>query len=310
MRLQRFTPFSLRLGHRLVDYDRPAVMGIVNATPDSFYAASRSRGADAVKTRVEALVAAGADMLDVGGYSSRPGADFVSEAEETDRLAMALTALRSVAPDIPVSVDTFRASVASVAVRELGADIVNDISAGGLDPEMIATVAALGVPYIAMHMRGNPATMQSLTDYPSGGVAATVVAELSPTLRELALRGVADVIVDPGFGFAKTLDQNYELMDDLGELISIVERPVLVGISRKSMITRALGIDAADALPATTALHFAALLQGASILRVHDVAEARQTVELASRLNTTERPQCSVFFPANNQISFHSEQLP
>lgn len=285
-------------------------MGIVNATPDSFYAPSRSRDADAVKTRVEALVEAGADILDVGGYSSRPGAECVDESEETDRLATALTALRSVAPDIPVSVDTFRASVASVAVRELGADIVNDISAGTLDPEMITTVAALGVPYIAMHMRGTPATMQSLTDYPAGGVAATVAAELSETLRTLALSGVADVIVDPGFGFAKTLEQNYELMDDLGELTSIVERPVLVGISRKSMITRALDISPDEALPATTALHLAALLQGASILRVHDVGEARQAVELSCRLNAADCPRVSVFFPANNQTSYTYEQLP
>lgn len=284
MQLRKFQPFSLRLRHRLIDFTRPAVMGIVNATPDSFYAASRTGSSDAVRARVEAMVADGADMLDVGAYSSRSGADDVTPEEEIERLATALTALREVAPDIPVSVDTFRASVARVAIEELGADIVNDIAAGDLDGGMFDTVASLGVPYIAMHMRGTPSTMQSLTQYPDKGVAATVAAELSVKLRKLALMGVADVIVDPGFGFAKTLDQNYELLNDLGDLTAVLERPVLVGVSRKSMVTRLFGITAAEALPGTMALHTAALLQGASILRVHDVAEARQAVEIASRL--------------------------
>lgn len=299
----------MRLRRRLVEFDRPVVMGIVNATPDSFYAPSRNRCDDEVKARVEALVADGADMLDVGGYSSRPGAAEVSASEETDRLAMAMAALRSVAPDIPVSVDTFRASVAAAAVEQMGADIINDISAGDLDPDMFDTVARLSVPYIAMHMRGTPATMQSLTDYPARGVAATVAAELSVKLRRLALMGVADVVVDPGFGFAKTLEQNYELMDDLGALIALLERPMLVGVSRKSMITRALGISADRALPATTLLNFAALQQGASILRVHDVAEARQAVEIASRLGA-DAPATLVKLTGNNTISFYPEQLP
>lgn len=308
--LRRFTPFSLRLGDRLVNYDKPVVMGIVNATPDSFYAASRSRGREEICRRVERLVASGADMLDVGAYSSRPGASDVTPDEELARLSVAMKALREIAPDIPVSIDTFRASVAGVAVRELGADIINDISAGTLDPAMIDTVSELRVPYIAMHMRGTPATMQSLTEYPEGGVAAMVIAELSVTLRRLALMGVADVIIDPGFGFAKTVEQNYDLMDSLGELISIMERPVLVGISRKSMITRPLGITADEALPATTALHMAALLQGASILRVHDVAEARQAIEIASRLNTADNPVVVTRFSSSNSITFQPEQLP
>lgn len=285
MHLCQFTPFSLRLGDRLVCYSRPVVMGIVNATPDSFYAGSRTRGPDAVKCRVEAMVAAGADMLDVGAYSSRPGADDVAPQEEIDRLGEAMSALRSVAPDIPVSVDTFRAGVARAAVTSMGADIINDIAAGDLDPEMFDTVAELQVPYIAMHMRGTPSTMQTLTEYPEQGVAATVAAELSPKLRRLALMGVADVIVDPGFGFAKTVEQNYELMDSLGDLGLLVERPLLVGISRKSMMTRLFGITASEALPATSALNMAALLQGASIIRVHDVAEAVQVREMAGRLS-------------------------
>ena len=285
MYLCQFTPFSLRLGDRLVCYSRPVVMGIVNATPDSFYAGSRTRGSDAVKCRVEAMAAAGADMLDVGAYSSRPGADDVAPQEEIDRLGEAMSALRSVAPDIPVSVDTFRAGVARAAVTSMGADIINDIAAGDLDPEMFDTVAELQVPYIAMHMRGTPSTMQTLTEYPEQGVAATVAAELSPKLRRLALMGVADVIVDPGFGFAKTVEQNYELMDSLGDLGLLVERPLLVGISRKSMMTRLFGITASEALPATSALNMAALLQGASIIRVHDVAEAVQVREMAGRLS-------------------------
>ncbi|MDE6587398.1 MAG: dihydropteroate synthase [Paramuribaculum sp.] len=285
MHLCQFTPFSLRLGDRLVCYSRPVVMGIVNATPDSFYAGSRTRGSDAVKCRVEAMVAAGSDMLDVGAYSSRPGADDVAPQEEIDRLGEAMSALRSVAPDIPVSVDTFRAGVARAAVTSMGADIINDIAAGDLDPEMFDTVAELQVPYIAMHMRGTPSTMQTLTEYPEQGVAATVAAELSPKLRRLALMGVADVIVDPGFGFAKTVEQNYELMDSLGDLGLLVERPLLVGISRKSMMTRLFGITASEALPATSALNMAALLQGASIIRVHDVAEAVQVREMAGRLS-------------------------
>lgn len=285
MHLCQFTPFSLRIGNRLVCYSRPVVMGIVNATPDSFYAGSRTRSADAVKSRVEAMVAAGADMLDVGAYSSRPGAADVTPQEEIDRLGEAMSALRAVAPDIPVSIDTFRASVANTAVTSMGADIINDIAAGDLDSAMFDTVAALQVPYIAMHMRGTPATMQSLTDYPEYGVAATVAAELSSKLRRLALLGVADVIVDPGFGFAKTVDQNYELMDSIGDLGLMLERPLLVGISRKSMMTRLFGITAAESLPATSALNMAALLQGASIIRVHDVAEAVQVRAMAERLS-------------------------
>lgn len=284
MKTRPFTPFSIRLGYRLLEIDRPVVMAIVNATPDSFFPASRTRGADAVCRRVEALIADGADWIDVGAYSTRPGADDVSPAEELDRLGEALRALRSVAPTIPVSVDTFRAAVAREAITNLGADIINDISGGDLDPDMFATVAKLRVPYILMHTRGTPATMQTLTDYPPGGVAATVAAELSTKLRVLALEGVADVIVDPGFGFAKTVEQNYELLDSLGELASLLERPMLVGVSRKSMITKPLGITAEEALPATTAIHLAALIQGASILRVHDPRQARQAIEIASHL--------------------------
>lgn len=285
-----FKPFSLRLARGLRRFDRPQVMGIVNATPDSFYDGSRTPDAPSIRRRVGALLEQGADWLDAGAYSSRPGADDVPAGLELERLRVALEAIRAEAgPDVPVSVDTFRASVAAEAVGSLGADIVNDISGGLLDPEMTGTVARLGVPYVAMHMRGTPDTMQGLTDYSAygGDVAAGVAAELSGVLRRLSLAGVADVIVDPGFGFAKTTEQNYRLMACLSWLKRLTGGlPMLVGISRKSMIYRGLELPGgpADALPGTTALHMAALLQGADILRVHDAREAAQAVRLSAML--------------------------
>ncbi len=273
----------LNIRGRLASYDRPVVMGIVNVTPDSFYAPSRAGSDSAVAQRAETLLANGADMLDIGAYSTRPGAADVSASEEIRRLAAGIAAVRrAVGDDIPLSVDTFRADVARQAV-DLGADIVNDISGGTLDPDMFATVANLRVPYILMHTRGTPQTMQSLTDYSAtgGDVAAGVVLELSARLAELQQLGVADVIVDPGFGFAKTLEQNYNLLRNLRQL-QLLERPVLVGVSRKSMATRLLGITAEEALNATTALHVMALERGAAILRVHDAAPARQAIAVWS----------------------------
>ena len=285
LRTKQFNPFSLNLKGRLLEVRRPVVMGIINATPDSFFEGSRTGvDSDSTARRAEKLVADGADWIDVGAYSSRPGADEVTADEETERLAIALSAVRkAVGSDIPVSVDTFRASVAGTAVRELGADIINDIAAGQLDPMMFQTVAELRVPYIIMHMRGTPATMQTLTEY-GERVVREVICSLQKAVRELALLGVADVIVDPGFGFAKTLDQNYELMANLALIGELTRCPVLVGISRKSMLTRLLGITPGEALNATTALHVAALLQGASVLRVHDPLEAAQAVAVVERL--------------------------
>ena len=285
LRTKQFNPFSLNLKGHLLEVRRPVVMGIINATPDSFFEGSRTGvDSDSTARRAEKLVTDGADWIDVGAYSSRPGADEVTADEETERLAIALSAVRkAVGSDIPVSVDTFRASVAGTAVRELGADIINDIAAGQLDPMMFQTVAELRVPYIIMHMRGTPATMQTLTDY-GESVVREVICSLQKAVRELALLGVADVIVDPGFGFAKTLDQNYELMANLALIGELTRCPVLVGISRKSMLTRLLGITPGEALNATTALHVAALLQGASVLRVHDPLEAAQAVAVVERL--------------------------
>lgn len=258
-------------------------MGIVNITPDSFFAGSRTPEGDEVRRRVAALMEAGADMLDVGAYSTRPGAADVSPEEELRRLAVGLEALRREAPGVPVSVDTFRADVAREAVKNLGADIINDITGLDGDPEMLSTVAALGCPYILMHMRGTPATMQSLTDYPDG-VVAEVMESLSFKMRRLRLAGVNKVIVDPGFGFAKTVAQNYELLDAMPLLRDALDAPVLAGVSRKSMICRPLGITPAEALPGTITVNTLSIMRGASILRVHDVTEARQAVTLCSYL--------------------------
>lgn len=277
-----FKPFSLNIHGRLIEYDRPAVMGIINVTPDSFYAGSRTK-ADEIGRRVRSMIDDGADMIDIGAYSSRPGAAEVSEAEEIDRLSEGMAALREAAPDVVVSVDTFRASVAKAAIEQMGADIVNDISGGDLDGRMFETVAYLRVPYILMHMRGTPADMQTLTEYPDG-VTAEVLRDLSVKLRTLRLAGVSDVIVDPGFGFAKTLEQNYRLMADLPMFAEMLDAPVLVGVSRKSMVTRALGVTAKDALNGTTVLNTIALLGGAQILRVHDVKACAEAVRIVSML--------------------------
>lgn len=273
-----FQPFTLNIKGDLRCYERPQIMGIVNVTPDSFFPDSRTLGGDAIKRRVENMLEAGADFLDVGAYSARPGADDVSVQEEIDRLGVGMDAVRSVSTDIPVSVDTFRAKVAEIAVRDLDVDIINDISGGNLDEQMFDTVASLNVPYVLMHMRGTPATMQTMTDY--NDVTADVILDLSQKLRVLRLKGVSDVIVDPGFGFGKTLEQNYELIRNLELFQSQLNAPVLVGISRKSMITRALGIAPSDALNGTTVLNTISLIKGAAFLRVHDVKEAVQVLKL------------------------------
>ena len=273
-----FRSFTLNIRGELRQYDRPQVMGIVNVTPDSFFAASRTATESAIKERVRQMLDSGADFIDIGAYSSRPGADEVTPEEEISRLDVGMKALREMAPDIPVSVDTFRADVARTAILELGADIINDISGGDLDHEMADTVAELGVPYILMHMRGTPSTMQTLTDY--NDVTADVIADLSRKLRELRLKGVADVIVDPGFGFAKTVGQNYDMMRNLEEFTRLLDAPLLVGISRKSMITKLLGITPDAALAATTALNTITLTRGVSFLRVHDALEASQAVRI------------------------------
>lgn len=273
-------PFSLNITGKLHEFRQPAVMGILNVTPDSFYSGSQAFNTSAIELRVQQIIAEGADIIDIGGYSSRPGAAEVPETEEIRRLQAGIEIVRSFNKNIPVSIDTFRASVARKAIEDWGADIINDISGGSLDNEMFDAVAELNVPYILMHMRGTPRTMQSHTGYTD--VTAEVIAELSRPLHELTLRGVSDIIIDPGFGFAKTLEQNYRLFNNLPHIISMLGRPVLVGISRKSMITRLCGITPDQALPGTIALNTIAALNGASILRVHDVAATRQAIAVAT----------------------------
>lgn len=276
MRADMFTPFSLNIGGTLHEFFRPQVMGILNITPDSFYAQSRSFDHKSMSDQVHLLLAYGADMIDIGAYSSRPGADDVTPEEELRRLEMGLKVIRDIDSDIIVSVDTFRADVAREAIA-MGANIINDISGGNLDDKMFDTVASLKVPYILMHMRGTPQTMSSLTQYDD--ITADVIRDLSEKVNRLSLLGVNDVIVDPGFGFGKTIEQNFEMMRNL-EAFNVFGCPVLVGISRKSMIYRTLDISAEQALNGTTTLNTMALLSGASILRVHDVKEARQSIKL------------------------------
>ena len=279
--MQPFKPYSLNLHGRLVTIDRPWVMGIVNVTPDSFYSGSRVADERQLIERVGQMVANGADVIDVGACSTRPGSGQVDAEQEMSRLQWALAAIRRELPDVILSVDTYRAVVAQRCVQDWGTDIINDISGGTLDSEMFGTVASLRVPYVMMHTRGTPETMASLTDYDN--VAADVLEWMARRIDCLRQMGVADVIADPGFGFAKTLEQNYQLLARL-EAFHALDAPLLVGVSRKRMIYSALGCDADGALNGTTVINTMALLQGAHILRVHDVKAAVEAVQLTSLL--------------------------
>jgi dihydropteroate synthase len=272
----------MKLNNKHIDLSSPRVMTIVNVTPDSFYDGSRTFTEEEIERHVERAIEQGTDMLDVGGYSSRPNADEVSVEEEIARVGRAMRVIRRVCPEMVVSIDMFRAEVVRRTVAEWGDCIVNDISAGELDPQMITTVAELGLPYVAMHMRGTPATMQSMTDYDD--IVEEVQQYFAQRLYTLCKAGIEDVVIDPGFGFAKTLEQNYQLMNGLGRL-SDLGAPILVGISRKSMIYNLLGCTPAEALNGTTALHLEALRQGAKILRVHDTREAIEVVKIYNQLN-------------------------
>jgi dihydropteroate synthase len=272
---------------KVVAWDKPVVMGILNVTPDSFYAASRKETERAVAKRVEEILQEGGTIVDLGGYSTRPDAAEVTEEEEVRRLCFALGVIRKHYPEVIVSVDTFRAAVARRCVEDFDVDMINDISGGEADADMFATVAALHVPYILMHMRGTPKTMQQMTDY--ADVTDEVIRYLAARMQSLHLLGVADIIIDPGFGFSKTVEQNYELMSRLEEF-AIFERPVLVGISRKSMLSRFLQRDTVECLNGTTALNTFALLKGADILRVHDVREAVEAVRLTEMLRLSGTP--------------------
>ena len=254
----------------MLDLSTQKIMAIVNLTPDSFYSESRNTSAESALSRIENALTQGADIIDLGACSTRPGAEVPSADEEWRRMKDVLTTARRNFPDAIISIDTFRSQVAEQAV-DAGADIINDISGGQIDEQMFDTVAKLQVPYVLMHMRGTPATMQQFTNYQN--VTADVIIELSQKLRQLTDLGVHDVIIDPGFGFAKTLEQNYELFAHLSDF-KIFELPLLVGISRKSMIYKLFGTTPEKSLNGTTILNTFALQNGASILRVHDVPEA------------------------------------
>lgn len=269
-------PFFLNIKGQLHEYDRPTVMGILNVTPDSFFSGSRAQTIDDIKSRVLQLIAEGADFIDIGAYSTRPGHSDISVDEELRRLETGMEALRSVAPDAIVSVDTFRAEVAKRAVLDMSADIVNDISGGSLDENMFETVATLQVPYVLTHMFPD-----DHADYDH--LLPDIITDMAEKINRLDLLGVNDVIVDPGIGFGKTLDQNYILLRNL-DLFHVFHMPILVGLSRKSMITKLLGINSEEALNGTTALNMIALQRGAAILRVHDVAPAKQAITLCSQL--------------------------
>ena len=256
-------------------------MGILNVTPDSFYKSSRVNSIDDILGRAQQLISEGATCLDVGGYSSRPGADDVPEEEELRRVVEPIRHLRAAFPGVIISIDTFRSKVAELAVRA-GADLINDISAGHLDSRMYDLVADLKVPYIGMHMRGTPQDMKKKTDYDD--LVGEVIRYFSEVQDQLYRRGVSDLIIDPGFGFAKDLDQNYHLLCHLHQLKQLLDCPMLVGVSRKSMIFRLLDINPDESLNGTTVLNTIALQQGADILRVHDAGAAMEVVRLTQKL--------------------------
>jgi dihydropteroate synthase len=281
----KFLKKSINAGGRLITFEKPGVMGILNITPDSFFEGSRvSSVQQAVKT-AEKMLTEGADFLDLGAYSSRPGATDISQDEELDRLIPVVRALVQEFPDAVLSIDTFRSAVADAAVSE-GAHLINDISAGDLDPAMIDTIARLKVPYLIMHMKGTPQTMKNLAQYDD--VVTEVYQYLYNKIQQLKLAGIKDYIVDPGFGFAKTIDHNYELLQQF-DLFKMIGAPVLAGLSRKSMIWKTLDIDSKDALNGTTVLNTIALMKGADILRVHDVKAAVEVVKLVRKTTSVDR---------------------
>lgn len=276
---------TLKAGGKLICFDTPKVMGILNATPDSFFEGSRCTTEKELENRIVEIIGQGADMIDVGAYSSRPDSQNISAEEEWRRSKTALSILRNKFPDAVVSVDTFRSEIARKSVEEYGVEIINDISGGQLDDKMFQTIADLKCAYIMMHMRGTPQTMQQYCQYDNlfQDICHYFVERLD-RLREL---GVANVVLDPGFGFSKTLDQNYELMSFM-QHFAILDKPLLVGISRKSMIYKLLGTDPAESLNGTTVLNTVALAKGADILRVHDVKEAVEVVRISQKINDNQ----------------------
>lgn len=273
---------TINIGGRLMNFDEPKVMGIVNVTPDSFYAGSRTPGREELKARVVRLLEEGADIIDVGGCSTRPGATEISAEEEYSRVATALEVIREIDETAIVSVDTFRSYVARRCAEDWNVAIINDIGGGTLDPEMWTTVAEVGKAYILTHMRGTPENMQDFCNYDD--VTAEVITDLSKKVYELRGLKINDIIIDPGFGFAKNASQCFKLLNELDEFCRM-GMPVLAGLSRKSMIWKTLGIEPAESLTGTIALDSIAIDRGADILRVHDVREAKETIKLLKQLN-------------------------
>jgi dihydropteroate synthase len=266
----------LRFGDKLLDLSTPKIMGILNVTPDSFYHPSRVASEKNVLSVAEEMLEDGADIIDVGGYSTRPGSDAVTEKEELDRVIPIVTILKKEFPDIILSVDTFRAMVAEQAILK-GADMINDISGWQFDPKILDVIDQYKVPYILMHAEGNVETLHNSKEYVD--FFRDIVYYFSEKLQELNTRGITDIIIDPGFGFSKSLEENYSLIRNL-EMLHLLEQPILVGLSRKSMIWKKLGGSPESALNGTTILNTQAILKGASILRVHDVREAREIIKL------------------------------
>jgi dihydropteroate synthase len=279
------TPRYINVNGRLMDLSEPQVMGILNVTPDSFYAGSRMETEKDIINRLHQITSEGASILDIGAYSSRPDAEHISTEEEMNRLRTGLDLVRKHQPEAVVSVDTFRADVAKMCVEEFGAAMINDISAGQLDAAMFGTIAQLGVPYIMMHMQGTPQNMQMNPHYDH--LLKEVFLYFAERVQKLRDLGVKDIIIDPGFGFGKTLEHNYELMNYLDEF-RIFELPLLVGISRKSMIYKLLGTTPEEALNGTTVLNTLALMKGANILRVHDVKAAKEAVTLVEKMKSCQ----------------------
>jgi len=270
----------INVNGRLLDLSYPQVMGVLNITPDSFYSGCRVQTDQAIADRARQILNEGASIIDVGAYSSRPNAEDISPEEEKKRLRPALKILNENHPDAIISVDTFRADVAEMCVKEYGVAIVNDISGGEMDKKMFDTVVSLQVPYIMQHMKGTPQNMQNTPHY--GNLLKETFLYFAEKIQRLSEKGLNDIIIDPGFGFGKTLDHNYELLNHL-EDFRIFELPILVGLSRKSMITKLLGIPTSEALNGTTVVNTIALQKGADIIRVHDVKEAVQTVKIVEK---------------------------
>lgn len=275
-----YTNKSLNLRGRLFTFDTPKVMGILNVTPDSFYDGGKFNSEKSILDQAQKMIGEGADFIDVGGYSTRPGAAEVSEDEETSRVLPVIKSITKAFPSVFISIDTFRSTVAQKAV-DAGAVMINDISGGEQDPRMFELISTLGVPYVLMHMRGTSSSMTKLTDYDD--LVKDITDYFHRKIYTLTQLGIKDIIIDPGFGFAKTVDQNFQLLNQLGSF-RVLGRPILAGLSRKSMVWRTLGTDPDGALNGTTALHAVALLKGATILRVHDVKEAIQCIRLTEKI--------------------------